>query len=353
MAVAYDSPTWDRLEHLLARATALSASRRGEFLDELAREEPHVAEELATLLALSSPSSRFFRKLERTLFDQGEHEDTGAVLARFDPRIGTTLAGRYALETVRGRGGMGTVYRAKDLETDEPVAVKMLSKHFSADHAGRKRFVREARTMRKLRHPNVCRIFDAGEAEDGTPFLVMPYLEGTTLSRRLRAGPLPLEEAIDWLTQACDGLDAIHRARIVHRDLSPANLMRTMEGRVVILDFGLARLSNATLGTRSRELGTLPYMAPEQLTDAKIDRRADVWAMGAIFHEMVTGERAFGGTSIAEVHAAILEADPPPLRGVQPQIGERLSEMVCRALSKSRDRRPSRARELATAATSI
>lgn len=335
MALIYDSGTWDRLEVLLARATALTGPKRAELLDEIAVEEPHLAEELASLLALTSPSSRFFRKLERTLYEHGDREDTGAVLARYDPLIGSTLAGRYALESVRGRGGMGTVYRARDGSLDLTVAVKVLSRRLSADPAGRKRFLREARTMAKLRHPNVCPVIDAGESEDGLPFLVMPYLEGTTLSKRLRAGPLPLEEAVDWLRQTCDGLGAIHRARLVHRDLSPSNLIRTSEGTIRILDFGLSRIANATLSTKSRALGTLPYMAPEQLTDEKVDFRADIWSLGAIFYEMVAGERPFTGASIPEIHTAILEVEPRPLIDVAPTVSLPLSDAIARALAKS------------------
>lgn len=351
MALRYDSPTWDRLEHLFARAVALSAPRRQSFLDELAVEEPHLSEELATLLQLSSPSSRFFRKLERKLFDKDGQEDTGGVLARFDPLVGTTLGERYRVEAVRGRGGMGTVYRAVDGDSGDVVAVKTLSSRFSSDREGRRRFMREARTMRTIRHPNVCRILDAGETGDATPFLVMPYLEGTILARRLRDGPLPIDEAIDWLTQVCDGLSAIHSAGIVHRDLSPTNMIRTPEDRVIILDFGLAKLAHATLGTRSRELGTLPYMAPEQLVDSKVDSRTDVWALAAIFYEMVTGERAFPGRSITEVRDAILERDPAPLRDVRPEIGDRLSGAVSRALRKQREERLVSVVELAAAAT--
>ena len=203
--------------------------------------------------------------------------------------------------------------------------------------------------MAKLRHPNVCPVLDAGEADDGTPFLVMPYFEGMTLSKRLRTGALPIDEALDWLEQACAGLGAIHKARIVHRDLSPTNLIRTPDGRVVILDFGLARLRNVTLGTRSRELGTLPYMAPEQLRDDKVDRRADVWAIAAIFYEMVSGQRPFGGASISEVHDAILESEPAPLHTLQPAVSERLSQTVARALEKDHDRRLSDIGKLAAA----
>ena len=350
MSLIYDTPTWDRLESLLARATALNTTKRAQFLDEVAEEEPHIAEELATLLSLTSPSSRFFRKLERKLFDKDEKEDTGAVLARFDPLIGVTLGGRYELQAVRGRGGMGTVYRAADIKTGDTIALKALSKRLSGERAGRKRFLREARTMEKLRHPNVCPVLDSGEAEDGTPFLVMPYFEGTTLSKRLRKGPLPLDDALDWLRQACDGLAAIHRARIVHRDLSPANLLRTPDDRVIILDFGLAKLANVTLGTRSRELGTLPYMAPEQLTEDRIDRRADVWAIAAIFYEMVSGVRPFMGDSISETHTAILEADPAPVSSVVEGIPGDIEAILMKCLSKDPRNRPRRVAELRAAA---
>lgn len=351
MSVRYDEGTWDRIERLLAQATVLPTGKREAFLDELARDRPEVAAELVSLLSLSPDSSRFFRKLERRLFKNDEEEDTGAVFARFDPLVGETIRGRYTLEEVRGRGGMGTVYRATDTDTGDRVAVKTLSERLCADRAGRRRFFREARTARKVQHPNVCPVLDAGEGEDGTLYLVMPLYEGVTLARRLRRGRLPLEEAVDWLEQACAGLAAIHAARIVHRDLAPSNLLRTPEGTVIVLDFGLARLANATLGTRSRELGTLPYMAPEQLADRKVDRRVDVWAMAVIFYEMVTGSRPFSGRSIAEVHDAILERQPPSLAELRPEVPEGLAAAVSRALAKLPGDRLSRIELLAKAAS--
>ena len=141
------------------------------------------------------------------------------------------------------------------------------------DDQARKRFFQEARAVAAVCHPNICGILDVGESADGLPFLVMPFYEGVTLQKRLRKGSLPPREALSWFRQACEGLQAVHKAKILHRDISPGNLLRTPQGTVMLLDFGLAKIADATLGTGTRKLGTLPYMSPEQVEGQKIDQR--------------------------------------------------------------------------------
>ena len=226
-----------------------------------------------------------------------------------------TRLGPYQIVGPLGAGGMGEIYRARDTRLDRTVAVKVLPAEVSRDTARRRRFEREAKAIAALTHPNICTIYDVGDHE-GIVFLVMELLDGETLAARLARGPLSISDALAIATQIADGLDGAHRVGIVHRDLKPANVMLTRAGasgersaKAKLLDFGLATFSTAAvpegdaqtatapLTMRGEVVGTLPYMAPEQLEGKPIDPRTDVFAFGAMLHEMITGQRAFAGTS--------------------------------------------------------
>ena len=225
--------------------------------------------------------------------------------------IGRTLSHYEILEKI-GSGGMGDVYKARDVRLDRTVAVKVLPERFaeSAERRERReRFHREARAISQLNHPHICTLYDVG-SEDDVDYLVMEYIEGETLAERLKRGSLPLEKALEYGIQIADGLDNAHRARIVHRDLKPGNVMLTSSG-VKLLDFGLAKPIRGDDGaiesearTEQRDiteehavLGTLRYMAPEQLEQKPVDARTDIFALGAVLYEMVTGRKAFEGGS--------------------------------------------------------
>src|SRR5580700_9443414 len=226
-------------------------------------------------------------------------------------RIGTQL-GPYEILSAIGAGGMGEVYRARDTRLERIVAVKILPDHLSDRAELRERFEREARTVASLNHPHICTLFDVGH-QDGTDFLVMEYLEGETLAERLKKGPLPVDQVLQYAIEIADALDKAHRKGITHRDLKPGNVMLTKSG-TKLLDFGLAKLqqeaapatpfsqlptmAGAVTG-QGMILGTLQYMAPEQVegkTD-QIDARTDIFAFGAVVYEMATGRKAFEGTS--------------------------------------------------------
>jgi serine/threonine protein kinase len=256
---------------------------------------------------------------------------------------------------------MGEVYRARDTRLDRTVAIKVLPAHLSASAQARERFEREARAISSLSHPHICPLYDVGH-QDGTDFLVMEYLEGETLADRLKKGRLPLEQVLQYAIQIADALDAAHSHGVIHRDLKPGNIMLTKSG-AKLLDFGLAKAhaAEAAAGMSSGStkttpltgegtiLGTLQYMAPEQLEGAQVDTRTDLFALGAVIYEMATGKRAFEGKSQASLIAAILERDPPPVSTVQALCPPTLDQVVQRCLAKSPDARWQTARDLSFA----
>ena len=260
--------------------------------------------------------------------------------------------GPYEVLSAIGAGGMGEVYRARDTRLGRIVAIKILPDHV-ADRAGlRERFDREARTVANLNHPHICTLHDVGQ-QDGTDFLVMEYLEGETLAERLKKGPLPLEQVLQYAIEISDALDKAHRKGITHRDLKPGNIMLTKSG-AKLLDFGLAKLkkdtapANVTLSKVPTEdavtaqgtiLGTLQYMAPEQLEGKDADARTDIFAFGVVVYEMATGKKAFEGKSQASLIAKILETDPPPMSSLQPMTPPALDRVVKKCLSKEPEKR--------------
>ena len=265
--------------------------------------------------------------------------------------------GAYETLNLVGEGGMGQVYRARDTRLDRVVALKVLPEPFAADPDRRERFEREARAVAALNHPHICQLHDVGEAApsgEGDPirFLVMEYLEGQTLEERLLRGALPMADVLRVAIDLADALDHAHRRGLVHRDLKPGNVMLTRTG-AKLLDFGLSRLQpptdltalttviegRAPLTAEGAVLGTYPYMAPEQLSGREADARTDIFAFGAVMYEMVTGARAFAGTTAATVIGAILHTDPPPVSARQALAPAQLDRVVARCLAKDPDNR--------------
>ena len=273
--------------------------------------------------------------------------------------IGKTL-GHYQIVEKLGAGGMGEVYKGRDARLDRVVALKILRPDASRGADLRQRFEREARAIAALNHPHICTLFDVGREGD-TDFLVMEYCEGETLAQRLNKGPLPLEQALRHGTEVADALDKAHRAGIVHRDLKPGNIMITRSG-VKLLDFGVAKLRPASaaageLPTRATAaepltaagtiLGTLHYMAPEQLEGKEADVRSDLFAFGAVLYEMLTGKRAFEGASQASVITAIMSVHPSPPSALQPMTPPALDRLVRTCLEKDADERWQSAHDVA------
>ena len=266
--------------------------------------------------------------------------------------------GPYEILGPLGAGGMGEVYRARDIRLDRLVAFKILPPDLAGHPGRRERFRREARAISSLNHSHICGLYDVGE-EQGVAFLVMEYLEGETLAHRLVRGPLPLDQAVSFAVEIASALDHAHRQGIVHRDLKPSNVMLTGSG-TKLLDFGLAKVQTsataANLSTLSLSgahetaegtiLGTFHYMAPEQLEGRDADARTDLFAFGALVYKMATGSKAFAGASQATVIAAILTSNPSPLSSLNPLAPAPLDRLIMRCLAKSPDDRWQTARDL-------
>jgi len=264
------------------------------------------------------------------------------------------MLGPYEIQSPLGAGGMGEVYRARDSRLARIVAIKVLPEHLSENPEARERLDREARAISSLSHPNICHLYDVGQ-QDGISFLVMEYLEGETLADRLRKGPLPIEQVLKCGIEICEGLEKAHRSGVVHRDLKPGNIMLTKSG-AKLMDFGLAKPAvpasppssglTQTLATPQHPLtaegmvvGTFQYMSPEQVEGKEADARSDIFALGAVLYEMVTGKRAFEGKTTASTIAAILAGEPPLISTVQPLSPSALEGTVKSCLAKDPDER--------------
>jgi predicted Ser/Thr protein kinase len=267
--------------------------------------------------------------------------------------------GPYEILALLGAGGMGEVYRGRDPRLDRTVAIKTLTSAHRTSPAQRERFQREARYLARISHPHICTLHDVGEHE-GVAFLVMEFLEGDTLAERLERGALPLEQALVTAAQIAEALDALHEKGIVHRDLKPGNVMLTAGG-AKLLDFGLAKLKEtddvdpaqpATMSLSLTDdgslLGTLPYMAPEQIEGHDVDPRTDIFSFGLLLYEMVAGRRPFAGVTRASVIAAIVSAVPPSIASLKPGTPPSLERLIDRCLAKDARLRWQTIRDVAT-----
>jgi len=267
--------------------------------------------------------------------------------------------GPYEILSAIGAGGMGEVYKARDTRLDRIVAIKVLPTHLAGRAELRERFEREAKTIASLNHPHICTLFDTGHQDD-IDFLVMEYLEGETLARRLVKGQLPIQQVLQYAIEIADALDKAHRKGITHRDLKPGNIMLTKSG-TKLLDFGLAKLKQEVAPATPESqlptmksgitgegtiLGTLQYMAPEQVEAKEVDARTDIFAFGAVVYEIATGKKAFEGKTSASVMAKILEAEPPSMASLQPMTPPALDRVVKKCLAKEPDERWHAAKDL-------
>lgn len=272
--------------------------------------------------------------------------------------VGTVLAGKFRVDGVLGRGGMGIVTSAWHMVLHQQVALKFLSEDALKDANAVERFMREARASVRLQSAHVARVIDVNTLENGAPYMVMELLEGRDLGRLLdEKRQLPVADAVDYVLEALDAIAEAHSVGIVHRDLKPSNLFLALRAdetiALKVLDFGISKLTDegmkqTTLTSATAVVGSPLYMSPEQVRSARrVDTRADLWSLGVILYEMLAGEPPFTGESVGEVFASVLEASPPKLRDLRPDVPEGLADAIARCLKKNREDRVPTAAELA------
>jgi serine/threonine protein kinase/tetratricopeptide (TPR) repeat protein len=358
-----------QVEAVALEALARGAGERAAYLDAACAGDAELRREVESLLAGQGEAAALL-----------ESPPWAAPVA--PPLAAGTRLGPYEIEAAIGAGGMGEVYKARDTRLGRTVAIKVLPPALAGDPERRRRFEQEARAVSALNHPHICPLFDVGEATVPNPesripnpepihYLVLAHLEGQTLAARLKKGAPPVAHVLELGAQMADALSAAHKAGIVHRDLKPANVMLTKAPagangpsglQATLLDFGLAKLTghgerpaleadgvtaSASLTERGMVLGTVPYMAPEQVEGKAADARTDIWALGAVLYEMVTGRRAFEGETPTKVAAAILEREPAPVASLQAETPATLAHVIAKCLAKNPDSRWDTAHDVA------
>ena len=316
-----------RIQALFDKALDLSGGARAEFLARGCEGDPELRREVDALLAAAERIGVTAR-LAGALVNGPVGPSTSVPI----PAIS-----QYEIVERLGGGAMGVVYKARDRRLQRLVALKFLAPSMSEEPEFKSRFLQEAKAIASLDHPNLCSLFDVAEPEEGQLVIVMPFYEGETLKQKLGRGPLPLDRAVDYAVQIAAGLAHAHAAGVVHRDIKPANVIVTAGERVRILDFGIAKVSSvqAKLTRTGMVLGTLAYMSPEQASGERIDHRSDLWALGVVLYEMLTGRQPFTGDSLEALFHAILWPKPERVTALRPEVPPGLEALVHRLLEKN------------------
>lgn len=328
-----DPHRWETIQAAFDELVALDEASRSSRLAALGSTDPGLRAAVESLLAADAEARARLGPLEASLLPQAGPGADPLGLA------GSRISHFQVFEPL-GAGGMGVVYRAEDNRLSRAVALKFLLPQYSLDAAAKARFLREAYAAARLDHPNLCTVHEVGESEDGRLFLAMALYEGETLKARLgREGPLPVEDALAITRQLAQGLACAHAAGIVHRDLKPANVMLLPDGTARILDFGLAKARDESATETGARLGTVAYMAPEQVRGEAVDAQADLWAVGVVLYEMLTGRKPFGGEHEVAMAHAILHDEPVPPATLRAEISPALEDLVLTLLNKDPARR--------------
>lgn len=334
---------WKKIEELYYGALECEESARAGFLDK-ASPDPAVREQVEILLRQSQETSDFLGRpaleVEAESFAQSAAPSLADVRAR--PSNATPLpsiGSRYELIEEIGRGGMGIVYKARDRETDEIVALKLLNPDIASDQRIMERFKTELRLARRVTHKNVCRIYDINRTGT-TAYISMEFVEGESLRRVLnRMGGFTVRKGSEMIRQLCEGLREAHRAGIIHRDLKPENIMLDQAGNVKIMDFGIARLMSSEQTSIGGISGTPAYMSPEQAEGRTLDPRSDIYSLGLVMYEMFTGRIAFSGDTPVSVALKQTRETPPTPRSVEPLLPIELEQVILRCLEKDPEKR--------------
>ncbi|HEY5022095.1 MAG TPA: protein kinase, partial [Gemmatimonadaceae bacterium] len=331
---------WEEIQVSFDELVELAASERASRLAKLASSDPDLHRALESLLKADAAASADLRLIDTAFLLQSDRGPdplglTGRTISHFD------------LREALGAGGMGVVYRAHDTRLGRVVALKFLFPHYNLDASAKARFLREAHAAAALDHPNLCTVHEVGTSDEGWLFLAMALYQGETLRARLtRDGPILVREAVEIARQIAEGLQAAHSAGIVHRDLKPGNVMLLPDGTVRILDFGLAKARDQSLSETGVRFGTVSYMSPEQIRGGNVDGRSDLWALGVVLYEMLTGRKPFSGDEEVAIAHAILHDEPELPSTHRGDISAALEGIVVRLLEKEPAKRYADAAEL-------
>jgi len=339
-----DSERWQHIERLYHSILEKKVNERAAFLDQACAGDEGLRREVESLLSYEGAAADFIETPALEVAAKAMAKDQSAVAAT--PLAGQTI-NQYRIISRLGAGGMGEVYLAEDTRLGRRVALKFLPELLTQDKKHLHRFEQEARAVAVLSHPNVCTIHEVIETADRRHCIVMEYVDGMTLRERMAEGPMKVGEAIDIVIEIASALATAHASGIVHRDIKPENVMLRRDGYVKVLDFGLAKLTEVDnspeaetkptmLHTSPGEvMGTVAYMSPEQARGVTVDARSDVWSLGVLLYEMLSGQKPFQGETPTDVIVSIVERAPASLSGLAPEVPTELERIVSKALTKN------------------
>jgi serine/threonine protein kinase len=330
---------WRQIEKLYHSALTHEPSRRAAFLRDACKGDEALRKEVESLLTQQGQAESFIEAPALEVASKGLIVDSNQPTVVTPSRLSHSMVGQtvshYRILEKLGEGGMGVVYKAQDLRLERLVALKFLPHHICPDEEEKTRFIREAKAASALDHPNIGTIHEIAEMDDGQMFIVMAHYEGETLKQKIERGPLPLKEVVDLGAQIALGLAKAHGREIVHRDIKPGNILVTPDGLVKIIDFGLAKLGGLTKITQTHTtMGTMAYISPEQARGEEVDARSDVWSLGVVLYEMLTGQLPFPGAHPEAIIHSILTAKPKQLKQLRAEVPAEIERIVHRALEK-------------------